>query len=79
MRALIKDDEKTYYLVTALKTEHPVEVQIHGINGERKLPLVWADGMIGVLPVFDSFSAAQDYIRLTKTDGAQILVIKETN
>lgn len=48
---------KIYYLVGALKKEHPVNV----FGNEVTLDLVFADGMIGCCPVFDNKKDAKSY------------------
>lgn len=37
------------------------EVEINGNGFKTKLELSWAEGMIGVMPVFDSLEAAVKY------------------
>jgi len=51
---------KHYYIVGALKKEHPINFPTSSEEG-IPLPLSWADGMIGVLPVFDSYETAIEY------------------
>ena len=38
---------------------------------QRSVPLVWADGMVGVMPVFDSKENAEKY-----AEGTEITEIK---
>ncbi len=47
----------TLYAVGAVEKDHAIDV----FGKERKLDLTWADGMIGVMPVFDSEPAAKEY------------------
>ena len=50
---------KSFYLVGALIQSHDVELQ--GMRYRTSLSLTWADGMVGVLPIFDSYEAAAAY------------------
>ena len=50
-------NKQTLYVVGAVKQSNPVSV----LGREHDLPLTWADGMIGVLPVFDNISDANEY------------------
>jgi len=61
--------ENTYYFVGAVLKQHPVDL---GNLGEQDLPLIWADGMIGVMPVFDNYQDAKKYAR----NDFQIIQIK---
>lgn len=47
----------SFWGVEAIVKEHNLDIS--GI--EQKLDLTWADGMIGVLPVFESNKAARKY------------------
>jgi len=47
----------SFWGVGAIKKEHTVEV----LGTELKLNLTWADGMVGVIPVFESNEAAKKY------------------
>ena len=49
---------KQLWVVCGLKTSHPVTAYGGKIVD---LPLDWADGMVGVLPVFDTYEAAETY------------------
>lgn len=51
---------RLYYVVGALKFEHPINVKDLG-GKDIHLPLAWADGMIGALPVFDDYEKAKEY------------------
>ncbi len=48
---------KTYYAILAVEKEHEVELPGHRLP----LPLTWADGMYGVMPVFKTKIAAKKY------------------
>jgi len=48
---------QTVYIVSAVETES----RIHLPMGEFPLKLSWADGMIGVCPVFETYEAALKY------------------
>ena len=48
---------KTVYAISAVKTQH--DVSIMGVI--RPMDLIWADGMIGVMPVFKNKKAAKKY------------------
>jgi len=50
-------ENKIYYLVGAVKQKHPISI----LGGEVELDLVFADGMIGCCPVFDSKEKAEKY------------------
>ena len=52
-----KSKERILYMVGGLVQEHPVDF----IGREISLQMTWADGMVGVLPVFDSPQAAEKY------------------
>lgn len=56
-RAMKKSKERILYMVGGLVQEHPVSL----FGMETQLSMTWADGMIGVLPVFDSPQAAEKY------------------
>jgi len=45
------------YAVGCVKKEHDVNV----FGREQTLPLIWADGMIGVIPVFKTKADAEIY------------------
>ena len=49
----------TLYLVCAVQKQQAVEMKAYGIK--QNLPLTWADGMIGVLPVFIDREKAEKY------------------
>lgn len=51
--------EETHYMVGIVKKEHPVNV----FGSEVTLPLTWADGMIGVMPVFENYESAETYAK----------------
>ena len=48
---------KMVYAISAVKKQH--DISICGVT--RPLDLTWADGMIGVLPVFKNKKAAKKY------------------
>ena len=50
-------NKQTLYVVGAVKQSNPVSLW----GREHDLPLTWADGMIGVLPVFDNIGDANEY------------------
>lgn len=47
----------TSYVVGGVERQHGVDV----FGQTKDLPLTWADGMVGVLPVFSSYDAAYGY------------------
>ncbi len=47
----------TLYAVGAVEKDHAIDM----FGKEHKLDLTWADGMIGVMPVFDNEAAAKEY------------------
>ena len=47
----------TYYVVGAIKKQHDINV----LGRHKALDLTWADGMVGVLPVFETMMAAELY------------------
>ncbi len=47
----------SFWCVSCIEKEHKVRV----FSGEHKLDLTWADGMIGVIPVFENEKAAKKY------------------
>jgi hypothetical protein len=49
--------KKRYYAVTTTVSQHPANVQ--GVIAT--VTMSWADGMVGVLPVFSSRRAAKKY------------------
>lgn len=55
------------YAVQVLKKE--VDVEVLGIK--QSLPLSWADGMVGIIPVFDSLENAQIW-----ADGSEIVAME---
>lgn len=47
----------TFYMIGGIERDHKIE-----IFGQRTdIKLTWADGMIGVAPVFESLEAAEKY------------------
>ena len=52
-------DEK--YVVMALKSSGTVMTDLEGIEGQLEIPMIWAEGMVGVLPVFDNLEHATVY------------------
>jgi hypothetical protein len=46
-----------FFFVGGVEKEHDIDL----FGRRQKLPLTWADGMIGVLPVFVSQEAAETY------------------
>jgi hypothetical protein len=56
------------YLVTAMKKKLAVEVLGH----ETDIPLVWSNGMLGAIPVFNSEESAKHYIKKNDLKGAEI-------
>jgi len=64
---------KTYYVICAMISDMPISLD--GTQQDKRLPLVWADGMCGVLPVFtnkrkagryaDSFGAGVEVIGMS--------------
>ena len=63
---------KTLYMVGGVEKTH--EISILGMT--RKLELTWADGMVGVCPVFRNKKAAQKYAG-KKFRVTEMLVEKE--
>lgn len=55
------------YLVTVMKSSLGIEVM--GLN--RDLDLIWADGMVGVVPVFSDYQEALKY-----AGGKSDLIVK---
>ncbi len=51
------DKVTTFYGVCVIEKEHDVTVQ----ETKQPLNLTWADGMVGVMPIFKSYSAAKKY------------------
>jgi hypothetical protein len=50
-------ETKEMWVVCALKKSHPVQA----VGREVNLPLDWAPGMVGVLPVFETYADAKRY------------------
>jgi hypothetical protein len=50
---------KTYYLVGAV--ERTKSLEISGSIAKPSLDLEWADGMVGVCPVFSNYRKARKY------------------
>ena len=48
---------KKYYAVSAVCSKHKITTPL----GQHWLPLIWADSMCGVLPVFTNKRKAQKY------------------
>lgn len=55
------DNKKEVYIVGALKVNHPIHGSVYGFELNFNLPLTWADGMIGVMPVFEDRESAEKY------------------
>ena len=51
--------EEILYMVGCVQKETPVQLAALGI--EQEISLTWADGMVGVIPVFESREAAEKY------------------
>ena len=51
----------TMYAVLGVSKEREVDVDLISGSVRTAIKLQWAPGQIGVLPVFDSFEAAQEY------------------
>ena len=49
--------DETLFIVSIVKEDIKIEV----LGVEKSLPLVWADGMIGALPVFKNYDDAFKY------------------
>jgi len=64
---------KEYYAVARLKEDLTVEVM--GIN--RTVPLKFADGMVGAMPIFESKEAAQAWA-IPDTEIYKLWVSDET-
>lgn len=47
----------TIYMVYSLVSEHKINIGYH----KQPLSLTWADGMIGVLPIFNNREDAEKY------------------
>lgn len=60
--------DETLYVVTALTTKAHVSVEGRGAS---PINLSFTDGMIGVLPVFNNYEAAEEY-----ADGGEIFEIE---
>ena len=63
------DSKKTYYAIGALYKTHYVEIGFNLGSNEpvkSKIDLTWADGMIGVMPVFRNKKSAQKFIKEQK-------------
>lgn len=56
-----KDDSaeeiKEFYVIGVLHRSHPVAIG----GQEIAIPLAWADGMVGVFPIFGDFESAKKY------------------
>jgi hypothetical protein len=65
-------DKMKYYVVSVISKNHEIDSPM----GRGVLPLVWADGMCGVMPVFTDKTKATDY-----AGGAPVLefISDETN
>ena len=50
-------EKSMMYLVMVVKKAHPIEVW----GKEVELPLKWANGMVGCIPVFDTAESAAEY------------------
>jgi hypothetical protein len=50
-------EKSMMYLVMGVKKVHPIEVW----GKEVELPLKWANGMVGCIPVFDTAESAAEY------------------
>ena len=50
-------EPRTVYVVGTIVQSHPVSTPY----GDQKLPLTWADGMVGVLAVFEDKEKAESY------------------
>lgn len=61
------------WVVGALNKEITVSDNHHRIE---RVPVKWADGMIGVLPVFDSLAAAEKYNAFAMKNPTQIFEIE---
>ena len=61
---------KEYFLVGAIRNE--ISIEVMGIA--RTVPLKWADGMTGAMPVFDTIEQAKEYKGDTE---ATIMVVRE--
>ena len=48
-----------YFVVNGL--EKDITIEYMGI--QRDIPLIWADGMVGIMPVFDSKKNAEKYAK----------------
>ena len=48
---------KKYYAIGAIERKHSVSFS----RGEISIPLIWTDGMVGVLPVFSDKKKAEKY------------------
>lgn len=46
-----------YWAVLCIEKEHQVKMAV----SEQKLDLTWADGMIGVMPIFKDENSAKKY------------------
>jgi hypothetical protein len=49
---------KEYFASGSIHFKHKVSL---GGFGEQELPLTWADGMVGVMPVFETQEQAEAY------------------
>ena len=56
-----------YYLVCSIKKE----IAVTSIFGKSNIKVSWADGMIGVLPVFDTQENAKKY-----ADGSAAAIVE---
>ncbi len=52
-----KTKNAKFFAVGVIESKHTVE--LYGF--EKKLHLIWADGMVGVIPVFENQDAAKKY------------------
>lgn len=67
---MVEEREARYWISGLLIEKIPLIV-----HGEpQDLSLVWADGMVGVLPVFESEEAARKYRDNLSGDGALIAI-----
>ena len=59
------------YLVMALKEKSKVKIKNCHPPHEEDISLSFADGMVGVMPVFDTYEAAEKW-----ADGIQIIEVE---
>lgn len=64
----------TKYACLSLEHMHHIQVEVGDNVVRKEMALSWADGMIGVLPVFDCEKTAEKY-----ADGKYIILEIETN